>query len=145
MSKGAASANLAPRISEARIERQIYLIRSARVILSADLAKLYGVPVRQLNQAVKRNRERFPDDFMFQLTPQETGNLKSQSVTSSWGGARRARPYAFTEEGVAMLSAVLRSPTAIAISMISGANESPRLVITPRQRSSKRKRSATPG
>jgi hypothetical protein len=86
-------------------------------MLSHDLAVLYGTPPRALMQAVKRNRDRFPDDFHFQLTKQELGNLKSQSVTSSWGGARRARPYAFTEEGVAMLSAVLRSPTAIAVSI----------------------------
>jgi hypothetical protein len=80
-------------------------------MLSTDLAKLYGVAPRVLVQAVKRNRERFPQDFMFQLTRPEFANLKSQIVISSWGGARRATPYAFTEQGVAMLSSVLRSPS----------------------------------
>ncbi len=100
-----------------RIERRIYLLRQQKVMLSGDLAELYGVPVRQLNQAVKRNIERFPSDFLFELSVEEYDNLKSQIVTSSWGGPRRARPYAFTEEGVAMLSAVLRSPTAVAVSI----------------------------
>jgi hypothetical protein len=77
-------------------------------MLSTDLAKLYGVAPRVLVQAVKRNRERFPQDFMFQLTRPEFANLKSQIVISSWGGARRATPYAFTEQGVAMLSSVLQ-------------------------------------
>src|SRR5688500_3558288 len=101
-----------------RIESRIYLIRGQKVMLSTDLAELYAVPVRHLNQAVKRNAERFPRDFMFQLSASEFEILKSQIVTSSWGGARRARPYAFTEQGVAMLSAVLRSPTAVAISIL---------------------------
>jgi hypothetical protein len=100
-----------------RVQQRILIIRAQRIILSADLAALYGVPPKQLNQAVQRNRERFPDDFMFQLTPAEFRILKSQFVTSSWGGARRARPYAFTEQGVAMLSAVLRSPTAVRVSI----------------------------
>jgi hypothetical protein len=82
-------------------------------MLSTDLAVLYGVEPRALVQAVKRNVERFPADFMFQLTPNEFANLKSQIVTSSWGGLRRASPYAFTEQGVAMLSSVLRSQRAI--------------------------------
>jgi hypothetical protein len=99
------------------IERRIFEIRATKVMLSADLAKLYRVPVRQLNQAVKRNIERFPADFMFQLNKEEAEILKSQIVTSSWGGARRALPYAFTEQGIAMLSAVLRSPTAVAVSI----------------------------
>src|SRR5687768_15109460 len=90
-----------------RIERSIYVIRGQKVMLSHDLANLYDVAVKQLNQAVKRNLDRFPSDFMFQLSKQEDDNLKSQTVTSSWGGARRARAYAFTEEGVAMLSTVL--------------------------------------
>ena len=99
------------------IEKKIYLIRGHKVMLSTDLAKLYGVEVRVLVQAVKRNIERFPEDFMFQLSQEEYENLKSQIVTSSWGGARRARPYAFTEQGVAMLSSVLRSERAIQVNI----------------------------
>ena len=86
------------------IERRVFLIRGHRVMLSTDLANLYAVEPRVLVQAVKRNRDRFPADFMFQLTEQEFDRLKSQIVTSSWGGLRRAYPYAFTEQGVAMLS-----------------------------------------
>jgi hypothetical protein len=71
-----------------RVQKQIYLLRGRKVLLSQDLAALYGVPVRVLNQAVSRNRARFPDDFMFQLDPAESENLKSQFVISSWGGAR---------------------------------------------------------
>jgi hypothetical protein len=100
------------------IERRIYLIRGQRVMLSPDLAELYEVETRALVQAVKRNLERFPDDFMFQLTDSEYQNLKSQIVISSWGGARRANPYAFTEHGVAMLSAVLRSERAVKMSIL---------------------------
>jgi len=91
-----------------RIERAIFLIRGQKVMLSTDLAELYGVEPRVLVQAVQRNIERFPEDFMFQLTTSEFSNLKSQIVISSWGGLRRAAPYAFTEQGVAMLSSVLR-------------------------------------
>jgi hypothetical protein len=100
------------------IARQILLIRGQRVMLSTDLASLYSVEVRALTQAVKRNRSRFPKDFMFQLTGEEAANLKSQSVISSagWGGERHA-PYAFTEQGVAMLSSILRSPRAIAVNI----------------------------
>ena len=79
------------------------LARGQKVMLSTDLAELYEVAPRVLVQAVKRNIQRFPQDFMFQLTRQEHANLKSQIVTSSWGGARRATPYAFTEQGVPML------------------------------------------
>jgi hypothetical protein len=86
-------------------------------MLSNDLAELYGVEVRTLVQAVKRNKDRFPADFMFQLNAKEYQNLKSQIVISSWGGARRARPYAFTEQGVAMLSSVLRSKRAIQVNV----------------------------
>ena len=100
-----------------QIERCILLIRGQKVLLSNDLGKLYGVEPRVLVQAVKRNSERFPDDFMFQLTRDEFNNLKSQIVTSSWGGARRATPYAFTEQGVAMLSSVLRSPSAVQVNI----------------------------
>jgi hypothetical protein len=105
-----------PSIPIERVERRILLIRGQKVMLSPDLAELYEVEPRVLNQAVKRNLERFPDDFMFQLTPEEYANLKSQFVTSSWGGARRA-PYAFTEQGVAMLSSVLHSPRAVQVNI----------------------------
>ncbi len=86
-------------------------------MLSPHLAQLYGVPVKVLNQAVQRNRDRFPSDFMFQIDNQEFAILKSQIVTSSWGGIRRARPYAFTEQGVAMLSSVLRSKRAVRVNV----------------------------
>ena len=86
-------------------------------MLSTDLAQLYGVEPRALVQAVKRNIERFPEDFMFQLTKDEFAVLKSQIVTSSWGGLRRATPYAFTEQGVAMLSSVLRSKRAVQVNV----------------------------
>src|SRR5436309_6846458 len=92
-----------------RIETWIYLVRGQRVMLSTHLSELYGVEPRVLVQAVKRNLERFPEDFLFQLTQGEFANLKSQIVTSSWRGIRRAAPYALTEQGVAMLSSVLRS------------------------------------
>ena len=99
-------------IVAAQIETQILLIRVQKVMLSVHLAALYEVEPRVLIQAVKRNIERFPEDFMFQLKAEEFANLKSQIVISSWGGARTA-PYAFTEQGVAMLSSVLRSSRAI--------------------------------
>ncbi|PIP12562.1 MAG: DNA-binding protein [bacterium (Candidatus Stahlbacteria) CG08_land_8_20_14_0_20_40_26] len=100
-----------------RIEKRIYLFRGKKVMLSTDLADLYGVEVRALVQAVKRNIERFPEDFMFQLDEQEYEILKSQIVISSWGGPRRARPYAFTEQGIAMLSSVLHSKRAIRVNI----------------------------
>jgi phage regulator Rha-like protein len=99
-----------------RIESKIYFIRGQKVMLDSDLAELYGVKTKELNKAVKRNKERFPDDFMFQLTKKETENLRSQIGTSSWGG-RRYLPYAFTEQGVAMLSSVLRSKRAIYVNI----------------------------
>jgi len=99
------------------IEKRIILLRGERVMLSTDLAALYGVEPRVLVQAVKRNLDRFPDDFIFQLTREELANLKSQIVISSWGGPRRASPYAFTEHGVAMLSSVLRSPRAVRVNI----------------------------
>jgi hypothetical protein len=101
-----------------QIARRILVIRGQRVMLSTDLAELYGVERRALIQAVKRTRARFPDDFMFQLSRDETANLKSQSVISSsgWGGGRHA-PYAFTEQGVAMLSSVLKSPRAVKVNI----------------------------
>ncbi len=86
-------------------------------MLSSDLAEIYGVETRSLNQAVKRNPLRFPSGFMFQLTAEEASNLKSQSVTSSWGGARRALPYAFTEHGAVMVAAVLNSQQAVQMSL----------------------------
>ena len=97
-----------------RIEQTILVIRGHNVMLDSDLAQLYGVTVGRLNEAVKRNEERFPNDFMFQLTKPEFEYLKSQIAISSskWGGRRHA-PYAFTEQGVAMLSSVLRSRRAI--------------------------------
>jgi hypothetical protein len=99
------------------IDHAIYLIRRQNVLLSPYLAELYGVETRVLVQAVKRNIDRFPEDFMFQLSEKEFANLKSQIVTSSWGGSRRARPYAFTEQGVAMLSSVLNSKRAIHVNI----------------------------
>ena len=97
---------------EGKVESLIRVIRGQQVMLDRDLAELYGVETRRLNEQVKRNIERFPEDFMFQLPPNEFDNLKSQFATSSWGGVRKL-PYAFTEQGVAMLSGVLKSPTAV--------------------------------
>ena len=94
------------------IINKIYLIRDQKVMLDNDLSELYGVETRVLNQAVKRNIERFPGDFMFRLSIEEMNNLISQNVTSNHGG-RRKPPYAFTEQGVAMLSSVLKSERAI--------------------------------
>ena len=99
------------------IGRKIYLIRGQKVMLSIELAALYGVEVKRLNEQVKRNIKRFPDDFMFQLSDTEYEILKSQFATSSWGGIRRANPYAFTEQGVAMLSTVLNSARAIQVNI----------------------------
>jgi hypothetical protein len=97
-----------------QIERRVLRLRGQNVILDDDLARLYGVSVKSLNQAVRRNRERFPPDFMFRLTTPEIRSLRSQIVTSKIGrGGRRYAPYAFTESGVAMLSSVLRSALAI--------------------------------
>jgi hypothetical protein len=100
-----------------RVENRILLIRGQKVILSTDLAELYSVEARVLVQAVKRNIDRFPQDFMFQLSREEFTHLKSQIVISSWGGLRRAAPYAFTEQGVAMLSSVLRSKQAVQVNI----------------------------
>ncbi len=103
-----------------RIEEKILLIRGQKVMLDQDLADLYGVPIKALNQAVKRNRERFPNDFMIQLTKEEEGPLRSQFVTlktTGRGTHRKYLPFAFTEQGVAMLSAVLRSRRAILVSI----------------------------
>ena len=117
-------------IDSINIESLIRIIRGQQVMLDSDLAMLYGVETRTLNQAVKRNNKRFPEDFMFQLTQEEAShsrsqfvtlnnlvdNLKSQFVTSSWGGTRKL-PYAFTRNGIAMLSSVLRSDTAVEVNI----------------------------
>jgi hypothetical protein len=99
-------------LSEETISNKIYFIRGQKVLLDFDLAHLYGVETRRLNEQVKRNILRFPSDFMFQLTEIELENLMSQIATSSWGGIRKL-PFAFTEHGVLMLSSVLKSDKAI--------------------------------
>jgi phage regulator Rha-like protein len=98
------------------IEKKILLIDGKKVMLDSDLAALYGVETKMLLRAVKRNLERFPDDFMVQLTKEEFDNLKYHFGTSRWGG-RRYLPYAFTENGVAMLSSILNSPKAIQVNI----------------------------
>jgi hypothetical protein len=102
------------------IQRRIHHVRGERVMVDADLAELYGVMTKRLNQAVRRNRARFPADFMFQLTAEEVRDLRSQFATSSSAGygGRRYLPYAFTEQGVAMLSSVLNSPRAVAVNVL---------------------------
>jgi phage regulator Rha-like protein len=99
------------------VESLIHLIRGQRVILDADLARIYGVPTRQLNQAIKRNLDRFPDDFAFQLEPQEVAALRSQIVISKGHGGRRYVPIAFTEHGAIMVANVLNSPRAVQMSV----------------------------
>jgi len=99
-----------------RIESKIFLIRGQKVMLDVGLAELYQVPTGRLNEQVKRDVERFPEDFMFQLTRKEFENLKSQIAISRWGG-RRKLPYAFTEQGVAMLSVVLHSKRAVQVNV----------------------------
>lgn len=100
------------------IQKKIYTIHNEQVMLDSDLALFYGVETRRLNEQVKRNKERFPSDFMFQLTAQEFENLMSQiAISSAEHGGRRKQPYAFTEQGVAMLSAVLKSETAVKMSV----------------------------
>ena len=119
-------------LSPDKIQRRIFMMRGVQVMLDRDLAELYGVPVKRLNEQVRRNLNRFPDSFMFQLSTAEfanlksqiatsnlgddLGNLKSQIATSSWGGVRKV-PKVFTEQGVAMLSAVLNSQTAVLVSV----------------------------
>jgi len=98
------------------IQRKIFTVRGLQVMVDSDLASLYQVETKVFNQAVKRNNERFPKKFRFQLREEEFENLRSQNVTSSWGG-RRYVPYVFTEQGVAMLSAVLKSDTAVKVSI----------------------------
>jgi hypothetical protein len=100
-----------------RIEHAILVLRGHKVLLDTDLSTMYGVTAKALNQAVKRNIDRFPPDFMFQITAEEAGHLRSQSVTSNSRGGRRYLPYAFTEQGVAMLSSVLRSPRAVQVNI----------------------------
>lgn len=103
-------------IIQERISKAIYLIRGHKVMMDSELAEMYGVPTKRLNEQVKRNLDRFPEDFMFQLSSEEWADLKSHFATSSWGG-RRIPPYMFTEQGVAMLSSVLNSPTAIQVNI----------------------------
>jgi hypothetical protein len=99
-------------LSEETISNKIYYIRNQKVMLDSDLALLYDVETKRLNEQVKRNLSRFPSDFMFQLTENEFENLKSQIATSSWGGNRKL-PFVFTEHGILMLSSVLKSDKAI--------------------------------
>ena len=98
------------------ISNKIYLIRNQKVMIDRDLAELYRVETKRLKESVKRNSERFPEDFMFELTKEEFENLRSQFATSSWGGTRYL-PSVFTEQGVAMLSSVLNSDRAIAVNI----------------------------
>ncbi|MEN6458059.1 MAG: ORF6N domain-containing protein [Thermoguttaceae bacterium] len=101
-----------------KIQQMVRIVRGQRVMLDFDLAQLYGVLTKRLNEQVRRNKERFPDDFAFQLTPQEVTHLMSQIATSSFDhGGRRKLPWAFTEHGVAMLSSVLRSPAAVKVNI----------------------------
>ena len=101
-----------------RIEKSIFLIRGHKVLLDVHLSELYGVTTKRLNEQVRRNRARFPEDFMFQLTAEEVASLRSQFATSNKGrGGRRYAPYAFTEQGVAMLSTVLNSERAIHVNI----------------------------
>ena len=104
-------------IPSERVVQSIRWIRAQKVLLDVDLATLYGVPTKVLNQAVKRNNARFPEDFMFQLSAQETRSLRSQFVTLKRGQHLKYRPYAFTEQGVAMLSSVLNSDRAIKVNI----------------------------
>lgn len=101
-------------LPEELVMNKIYFIRGQKVMLDEDLAELYQVETKRLNEQVRRNIERFPNDFMFRLTQKEFENLKSQFATSSWGG-RRKPPLAFTEQGVSMLSGVLNSETAVQV------------------------------
>ena len=106
--------SIATIVSHETIERKIYFIREKKVMFGQDLASLYGVETKVLNRAVKRNTDRFPDDFMFPLTNKEVTDLRRQIGTSSWGG-RRYVPYAFTEHGILMLSSALNSPRAVQV------------------------------
>ena len=108
--------NQVPVIPDEVLMNKIFLIRGKKVMIDEDLSELYGVETKRLNEQVKRNLSRFPDDFMFQLSKEEFTNLKSQIATPSWGG-RRIPPYAFTEHGVLMLSSVLNSERAIQVNI----------------------------
>ena len=100
------------------VESRILVLRHQKVILDTDLAELYGVPVKRLNEQIKRNQERFPSDFMFQMNPEEQASLRSQSATSNQGrGGRRYAPYAFTEHGAIMAATVLNSERAVEMSV----------------------------
>ena len=103
-------------VAEQKILTRIYVVRNQKIMLDEDLAEMYRVETRRLNEQVKRNVNRFPKDFMFVLSEKEYENLKSQNATSSWGG-RRKLPYAFTEQGVAMLSSILNSSVAIEVNI----------------------------
>ena len=103
-------------VAEQKILNRIYVVHGQKVMIDEDLAEMYSVETRRLNEQVKRNIKRFPKDFMFALTQKEFENLKSQNATSSWGG-RRKLPNAFTEQGVAMLSSILNSDTAIEVNI----------------------------
>jgi hypothetical protein len=107
-------ANSIPQVS---IESRIHSIRDQKVMLDRDLAELYGVETKQLKRAVRRNIERFPDDFMFELTKEEYEILRCQFGTLSWGAHAKFLPFAFTENGVAMLSGVLNSPRAVQVNI----------------------------
>ena len=104
------------RIPEEVVINKIYQINNIKVMLDSDLAELYQVETKRLNEQVKRNSKRFPEDFMFQLTKDQWENLKSQNATSSWGG-RRTLPYVFTEQGVAMLSSIINTDVAINVNI----------------------------
>jgi hypothetical protein len=106
-----------PSVPDELIEQKIYLIRGHKVMLDADLAALYGVTTGNLNLAVRRNQKRFPEDFMFQLSREETRTLLLQNARAKGRGGRRTPPYAFTEQGVAMLSSVLNSERAIEVNI----------------------------
>jgi len=103
-------------VAEQKILNKIYVVRGEKVMLDRDLAEMYGVETKIFNQSVKRNKERFPNDFMFMLSEKEWNNLKPQISTSGWGGSRY-RPNVFTEQGVAMLSSILNSKTAIEVNI----------------------------
>ena len=105
-----------PSVPVESITSRIFLVRGQKIMLDSDLAELYGVSTSRLNEQVRRNIDRFPNDFMFQLTDSEFSNLKSQIATSSWGG-RRKLPLVFTEQGVSMLSSVLHSEQAVQVNI----------------------------
>ena len=127
------------------IERRIYVIRDQKVMVDSDLAELYQVATFRLNEAVKRNRDRFPDDFMFQLTKEEADALTSQFAMSNSGrGGRRTRPYAFSEHGVAMLSSVLKSPRAVQMNIaIIRLRQTPRSPGQPQRPGSQNRRAVS--